>query len=61
MEGMIAMNLKDYGSKKKKRKAEYEKRKAQKDQEKLRIENYNRVMREGNIEQKATAMGLKLK
>jgi hypothetical protein len=53
--------MKDYGSKKKRRRAEFLKRKGAKEQEKLRTENYNRVMREGNIEQMAEAMGVKLK
>ena len=53
--------MKDYGSKKKKRRAEFEARKFKREQEKKRIENYNKVMREGNIEQMAAAMGIPLK
>jgi hypothetical protein len=50
-----------YGSKKQKRHAEYLERKFKRDTEKKRIENYNKVMREGNIEQMAAVMGIPLK
>lgn len=55
--------MKDFGSKKKKRRAEFEARKLKKDMEKKRIENYNRVMRDKNstIEEMAAVMGIPLK
>lgn len=51
----------NYGSKKKKRKAGYLNRKLKRDMEKKRIENYNKVMREGTIEEMAAVLGIPLK
>ena len=55
--------MKDYGSKKKKRLTEFEKRKLKRDMEKKRIENYNKVMRDksSTIEDMAKVMGIPLR
>lgn len=54
---------KNYGSKKKKRRAEFEAREFKRQQEKKRIENYNQIMKDKNstIEDMAAAMGIPLK
>jgi hypothetical protein len=55
--------MKDFGSKKKKRRADFEARKFKREQERKRIENYNRVMRDKNstMEEMAAVMGIPLK
>jgi hypothetical protein len=53
----------NYGSKKKKRRAEFEARKFKREQERKRIENYNKVMRDKNstLEEVAAVMGIPLR
>ena len=55
--------MKNYGSKKKKRRAEFESLKFKREQERKRVENYNRVMRDKNstMEEMANVMGISLK
>ena len=55
--------MKDYGSKKKKKYAEYKVRKLKRDIEKKRIENFNNVMNDKNstIEDMARVIGIQLK
>jgi len=55
--------MKNYGSKKKKRRAEYEAREFKRQQEKKRIENYNRINRDKNstMEEMAAVMGIPLR
>ncbi|MHB8362431.1 MAG: hypothetical protein ACYDBX_02325 [Patescibacteria group bacterium] len=50
-----------YGSKKKKRYAEYLQREAKREQLKKQKDRYNEIMRKGNIEEMATIMGIRLK
>ena len=54
--------MKDYGSKKKKRRAEFEARKFKRQMGKKRIENYIRVMNDKNstMEDVARVMGIPL-
>lgn len=53
--------MKQYGSKKKKRREEYLQRETKRKMERERLANYNKVMREGDIEQMAAVMGIKLR
>lgn len=48
-------------SKKKRRLEEYLKRQAKRDAEKKRVEDYKKALNEGNLEEMAKAMGIKLK
>jgi hypothetical protein len=52
---------KNYGSKKAKKRAEFEEREFARKKEKERIKNYNKVMREGTLEEMSNVMGIKLK
>ena len=55
--------MKDYGSKKKKRRAEFEARKFKREQKKEEIETFNRIVRDKNstIEDMAKALKIPLK
>lgn len=55
--------MEDFGSKKKKKRAEFEARKLNREKERKEIENYNRIMNDENttMEELAAVMGVKLK
>ena len=53
--------MKQYGSKKAKRRAEYNKRQAQRERDKQEAERRNKIMRTGRIDQVAELFGIKLK
>jgi hypothetical protein len=55
--------MKNYGSKKKKRRAEYLERETRRKLEQERLKNYNRVMKDKNstIEDMAAVMGIPLR
>jgi hypothetical protein len=53
--------MKDYGSKKKKRYMRFLERENKRKQEKISQESYSKIMRTGNIEEMAKAMGIKLR